>query len=133
MELDDTRTIHEEAFMSVHDGKQPSELGYNYFKMYGKWYIYGKSEEAVDAFVHYKKALREAWIFLAATFPFNLPLAIFGLCIGRPQLILLALILSFIFSSIVTMLCRNNEEYRRKFRGSVKVINKANWTIYEDR
>ena len=133
MELNDTRTIHEEAFMSVHDGKHPSELGYNYFKMYGKWYIYGKSEEAVDTFVHYKKALRESWIFLLATLPFGLPMAIFGICIGRHQLLLLALILSFIFSSIVTMLCRNNEEYRRKFRGSVKVINKANWTIYEDR
>ena len=118
---------HEEAFMRVHDGTHPSKLGYNHFKMYHKWYIYGKSEEAVDAFIFWKKALREAWIFLAATFPFSLPMAIVGVYIGKPMLTLLALILSIIFNSIVTSICRNNKEYKQKFIGSVKVINKKTW------
>ena len=128
MELENCYTIREEAFMSLHDGVHPHELGFDHFRMYGKWYIYGKSDEAIDAFIKYRKALRESWIFIFATFPFTLPLAIFGLYTMNIYLLLSALLISFVISSIITVICRDNEELKQAFYGNIVVINKKSWT-----
>ena len=127
MELENSRTIHEEVFMVMHDGAYPEELGYKHFKMYRKWYIYGKSKEAIDAFISYKKATREARITTLTIFPPTIIMAIVGIFIGSPLIILLALVLLLVFNIMVAFICRNNSEYRQKFFRNIKIINKSDW------
>ena len=131
MELDNTRTIHEEAFMHLR-GQTPQEAGFEYFTMYHKWYVYGKSQAVVDAFVKYRKSLRESWILMGASFPFILLAVILGLFLGKTPLILLTLVLSIIVTSIVTSLCRDNDARKKLFSGNIIVINKSTWTLYDN-